>query len=68
MINQIRASRDFIPSFVGILASIIAVALSYIEVNGHAILPSQHIILTGLSLGIFVMIFIGQIFRPREAK
>ncbi|MBR4600858.1 MAG: AzlC family ABC transporter permease [Treponema sp.] len=68
MINQIRASHNFIPSLVGILTSIIAVTLSYIEVNGHAILPSQHIILTGLSLGIFVMIFIGQIFRPGEAK
>ena len=58
MINQIKASRDFLPSLVGILAACLATALSYISINGKIILPSQHLILTGLSLGILVMILL----------
>lgn len=58
MINQIRASKDFVPSLVGILSTCVAIVLSYIEVNHHPILPSQHIILTGLCLGIAIMILL----------
>lgn len=56
MINQIRSSKDFVPSIVGVLTACAATALSYIKIDGKAILPSQHIILTGLCLGIAVMI------------
>jgi 4-azaleucine resistance transporter AzlC len=58
MINQIRLKKDFLPSLIGVLTASGAITLSYIEVNGHPVLPSQHIILTGLSLGIAVMILI----------
>ena len=64
MINQIKASRDFLPSLVGILAACLATALSYIKINGKIILPSQHLILTGLCLGIVVMILL----RGKSAK
>ncbi|MBR1403994.1 MAG: AzlC family ABC transporter permease [Treponema sp.] len=56
MINQISASKRWLPSLVGIFATAVAIALSYIKIGGQAILPSQHIILTGLCLGIVVMI------------
>lgn len=68
MINQIRATKAILPTIVGILTSIAAVALSYIEVNGHTILPNQHIILTGLSLGIFVMIVIKSLATALSPK
>ena len=55
MINQIRSTKDFLPSLAGILATAFATSLSYIKINGHQILPNQHIILTGLCLGIAVM-------------
>ncbi len=58
MINQIKASKDFLPSIAGILTTIFATVLSYIKINGHAILPKQHLILTGLCLGIAVMILL----------
>ncbi|MBQ9205816.1 MAG: AzlC family ABC transporter permease [Treponema sp.] len=58
MINQIRASKDIVPSLVGVLTTAFATALSYITVNGTPILPSQHLILTGLCLGIAVMILL----------
>ena len=58
MINQIKASKDFVPSLVGVLAACAAVALSYIKIGGKALLPSQHLILTGLCLGIAVMILL----------
>lgn len=58
MINQIRASRDFLPSLVGIATTCFAAALSYIRIGGKAILPSQHVILTGLCLGITVMMIL----------
>ena len=58
MINQIRASKDFLPSFVGILTTVLAVALSYLKIDGRIILPGQYVILTGLCLGIAVMILI----------
>ncbi|MBQ8679401.1 MAG: AzlC family ABC transporter permease [Treponema sp.] len=64
MINQIKASKDFLPSLVGILAACLATALSYIKINGKIILPSQHLILTGLCLGIVVMILL----RGKSAK
>ena len=55
MINQIRSSKDLLPSLTGILATCVAIVLSYIKISGKAILPSQHIILTGLCLGIAVI-------------
>lgn len=56
MINQIKASKDFLPSLVGVLAASAACALSYVRVDGRQLLPNQHIILTGLCLGIAAMI------------
>ena len=56
MINQIRASKDFLPSLTGMLTAAFAVALSYVKINGHNVLPGQYVILTGLCLGIAVMI------------
>lgn len=53
MVNQIKSSKDIIPSIIGILASIFAIALSY-----FGILPSQHIILVALSLGIATIIIL----------
>lgn len=64
MINQIKASRDFLPSLVGIFTAAIATVFSYIKIGGKAILPSQHLILTGLCLGIVVMILL----RGRENR
>lgn len=61
MINQIRASRKFAPSFVGALTAFIATALSYIKIDGKPILSPQYLILTGLSLGIVVMALISGI-------
>lgn len=58
MINQIRASKDFLPSFVGLLTTAVAVALSYLKIDGRIILPGQYVILAGLCLGIAVMILI----------
>lgn len=58
MINQVKASKDFVPSLVGILTTAFAIALSYIHIGERAILPSQHIILTGISLGIIVIILL----------
>ena len=58
MINQIRGSRDFLPSLVGIATSCLATALSYVRINGNPVLPSQHVILTGLCLGIAVMMLL----------
>lgn len=66
MIDQIRSSKDWIPTVVGILTCALAVALSYIQVNGHALLPSQNIILVGLSLGIAVIIFVKGVFGKKE--
>ena len=60
MINQIRSSKKIIPSLVGALTTAFATALSYIKIGGHAILPGQHIILTGLCLGIVVMVFLSK--------
>ena len=67
MINQIRSSKDILPSIVGIFATAVATALSYIEINGYRILPSQHIILTGLCLGILTMILIKKYFQKDRA-
>lgn len=58
MINQIRSSKDFVPSLVGVIAAFVATSFSYIKINGNPILPSQHLILTGLCLGITVMILL----------
>lgn len=58
MINQIRLSRDFLPSLVGLLTTVFAVVLSYIKYDGRSILPGQYVILAGLCLGIAVMILI----------
>ncbi len=58
MINQIRSTKDFIPSLAGIFSAVLVTALSYIKVNGAVLLPSQHLILTGLSLGILLMIIL----------
>ena len=55
MINQIRIKKDFLPSLIGVLTATIAIILSYVKINAHPILPGQHIIVTGLSLGIAVM-------------
>ena len=68
MINQIKASEDFIPSLTGVLTAAAAIALSYINVNGHPLLPSQHIILVGLSLGIAAIIFVKGIFGKKSAS
>lgn len=57
MLNQILSTKDFVPSFVGIATAIIAIALSYIQIDGHRILPSQHVILVGLALGIASIVF-----------
>ena len=58
MINQIKSSKDFVPSLVGVLAASFATALSYIKIDGKPILPGQHLILTGLCLGIATMILL----------
>jgi len=58
MINQIKTSKDFLPSLVGILSALPVTALSYIKLDGKVILPSQHLILTGLCLGIAIMALI----------
>ncbi|MBR1535840.1 MAG: AzlC family ABC transporter permease [Treponema sp.] len=58
MINQIRSTKDFLPSLVGVLTSVVAITLSYIQINGKPILPNQHLILTGLCLGIVVMLLL----------
>ncbi|MBQ0050641.1 MAG: AzlC family ABC transporter permease [Treponema sp.] len=65
MINQIRTSKDWVPSVVGVITACVAVALSYINVNGKPILPSQHIILVGLSLGIAAIIFVKGVFGKK---
>lgn len=58
MINQIRASGSLLPSVVGILTACAATALSYVKIGGKTLLPGQHLILTGLCLGIVVMILL----------
>ena len=58
MINQVKSSKDFLPSLVGILATIAVSALSYIKIDGKPIMASHHIILASLSLGIALMLFI----------
>ncbi len=68
MINQIRSSKDWIPTLTGLATCFIAITLFYINVNGHAILPSQNIILVGLSLGIAAIIFIKGVFGKKEIK
>ena len=68
MIDQIRSSKDFVPTLVGLLTCAFAVALSYINVNGRALLPSQNVILVGLSLGIAAIIFVKGVFGKKENK
>lgn len=68
MVNQIKSSKDFVPSAVGIVTSVVAISLSYISLNGHRILPSQHVILVGLSLGIAVIIFLRGIRQKKSVS
>lgn len=68
MIDQLRSSKDFVPTLVGLLTCALAAALSYINVNGHALLPAQNIILVGLSLGIAAIIFVKGVFGKKEKK
>lgn len=68
MLNQIRAAQNIVPSLVGILTAASATALSYIKINGRTLLSPNYIILTGLALGISVMIFINMIQHGSAKK
>ncbi len=58
MINQLRETKDFLPSIIGILTSVFAITLSYLKIGARTLLPSQHIILVALSLGIAAIILL----------
>lgn len=66
MINQIRETKDFLPSLTGILTALFAVFLSYKKIGSKALLPSQHVILVGLSLGIAAIILIRGISSKKK--
>lgn len=68
MIDQIRASKDFVSTAVGLLTCAFATVLSYIKVDGRAVLPPQNVILVGLSLGIAAIIFVKGIFGKKQEK
>ena len=51
LINQIKASRDFIPPLVGCGTAVIAIVLFRL-----GILPAQHILLAAIALGLFALI------------
>lgn len=63
MINQILASKDFVPTVVGICAAAAASILSY-----TGLLPARNVILTGISLGIAAMILVQNIISEKSAK
>ncbi len=58
MISQLKATKDFLPSVAGILTTVFAIVLSYLKIGERTLLPPQHVILVGLSLGIAVMILL----------
>lgn len=51
LLNQIKASRDVLPPLTGIVVTVVAIVLSRL-----GILPSQHILLSSISLGLFALI------------
>jgi len=68
MINQIRSNKSLLPSLVGIFSALLAIALSYITIEGQPLLPSKHLILTGLSLGIALMLVIDKFIKKEGGK
>ena len=73
MINQIRQTKDWLPSVLGIASTLVAAALAYIPAGPDAagnpayILPHQNIILAGLVLGIAVIVLVRG-FIQKEIK
>ena len=51
LINQIKASKDFLPPAIGIATTIVAIVLSRM-----GILPGQHILLVAIALGLFALV------------
>ena len=64
LINQIRASRDFLPPAVGIVTTLAAIALSR-----AGILPGQHVLLVAIALGLAALVAVrGRKFRAEAAR
>ena len=63
LINQVRASKDFLPPAIGIATTVVAIVLFR-----AGILPGQHIILAAIALGLAALVAVrGRKFRAEES-
>lgn len=64
LIEQIKKSKDFVPPVIGLLTTAAAIVL-----NKAGILPSQHILITAIALGIAAIVLVrGSHFTKSESS